>query len=65
MPLTLLPDWPAVGERVALARRTLGLTQADLATRIALDRTALAKVETGNRHRWAAIPARSPRAGPG
>ena len=50
MPLTLLPDWPAVGERVALARRTLGLTQADLATRIALDRTALAKVETGNRH---------------
>lgn len=49
MPMTLLPDWPAVGARVALARRTLNLTQADLAERIGLERTALAKVEQGSR----------------
>ena len=50
MPLQYLRDWPAVGARVALARRTIGLTQADLAARIGLDRTALAKIETGKRN---------------
>ncbi len=50
MPLQYPRDWPAVGARVALARRTIGLTQADLAARIGLDRTALAKIETGKRN---------------
>ena len=50
MPIDPLPDWQAVGARVALARRTLGLTQDELAARIELGRTALAKVETGSRH---------------
>lgn len=49
MSLTYLPDWPAVGARVALARRTLNLTQAGLADRIGLERTALAKLEQGRR----------------
>ena len=49
MPLTYLPDWPAVGARIALARRTLSLTQAALADRVGLERTALAKVEQGRR----------------
>ena len=50
MPLEYLTDWPAVGARVALARRSIGLTQADLAARIGLERTALAKIESGNRN---------------
>ncbi len=50
MPIDPLPDWQAVGARVALARRTLGLTQADLATRVELGRSVLAKVESGARH---------------
>ena len=39
-----------MGARVALARRALGLTQADLAARVALGRSVLAKVESGARH---------------
>ena len=50
MAITPLPDWAAVGARVALARRTLGLTQVDLAGRINIDRTALAKIESGSRN---------------
>lgn len=50
MSIANLPDWSAVGARVALARRTLNLTQADLAGRIGLDRSALAKIEAGSRN---------------
>ena len=49
MPLKRLPDWPAVGARVAQARRALGLKQADLGARMELDRTVIAKIESGNR----------------
>lgn len=43
-------NWAEVGERVRAARVALDLTQADLARRIGLDRTALVRVETGDRH---------------
>ena len=49
MSLKPLLDWPSVGARVALARRTLDLTQATLAERIGIERSALAKIESGNR----------------
>ena len=49
MAITPLPDWQSVGARVALARRTLGLTQAELAARVELGRSVLAKVESGAR----------------
>ncbi|MEU2548433.1 XRE family transcriptional regulator [Streptomyces roseolus] len=38
-----------IGERVAQARADRGLTQAQLATAIGMDRTALAKIESGGR----------------
>jgi Zn-dependent peptidase ImmA (M78 family)/transcriptional regulator with XRE-family HTH domain len=38
-----------IGSRIAQAREDLGLTQAALATAVALDRTALAKTESGKR----------------
>lgn len=41
--------WEQVGERVAAARSSLGLTQEQLAERAGLERTALAKVERGLR----------------
>jgi Zn-dependent peptidase ImmA (M78 family)/DNA-binding XRE family transcriptional regulator len=41
--------WEEVGARVAEAREALGFTQAQLASRVGLDRTALAKVERGTR----------------
>ena len=44
-----LPDWPTVGARVALARRTLSLTQAALAERIGVHRSAIARIESGSR----------------
>ena len=50
VPLTPLSDWTAVGARVALARRTLELTQAHLAAAIGIDRSALAKIELGSRN---------------
>lgn len=49
MPLRPLDSWEAVGRRVAEARRLRGLTQAELASRLGLDRTAVAKLEAGNR----------------
>lgn len=49
VPLKRLPDWPAVGARVAQARHALGLTQAELGARMDLDRTVIAKIENGNR----------------
>jgi Zn-dependent peptidase ImmA (M78 family)/DNA-binding XRE family transcriptional regulator len=41
--------WEEVGARVADAREALGITQAQLASQAGLDRTALAKIERGNR----------------
>ena len=48
-PLERLPDWAAVGARVAQARHALKLSQADLGVRIGLGRTAIARIEGGNR----------------
>ncbi len=42
-------DEITIGERIRQARDELGLTQADLGSRIGLDRTAIAKIETGRR----------------
>jgi Zn-dependent peptidase ImmA (M78 family)/transcriptional regulator with XRE-family HTH domain len=42
-------DWPEVGERVRQARLASGLTQAQLAGRVGLERSALARVEGGSR----------------
>ena len=38
-----------MGPRIALAREDLGLTQAELAGELGLDRTAIAKIESGKR----------------
>jgi Zn-dependent peptidase ImmA (M78 family)/DNA-binding XRE family transcriptional regulator len=43
-------EWADVGARVAASRRTLGLSQDDLAGKLGLDRTAITKIETGRRH---------------
>lgn len=43
------PGSGQLGERVAAARRSRGWTQADLARRTGLERTALAKIESGTR----------------
>lgn len=43
-------SWESLGERVARARRVAGLTQEDLAGKLSLDRTAISKIETGQRH---------------
>ena len=48
-PLERLPDWAAVGARVAQARRALKLSQANLGDRIGLGRTVIARIEGGNR----------------
>ncbi|WP_328848559.1 XRE family transcriptional regulator [Micromonospora zamorensis] len=42
-------EWPLVGEQVRQARLSLGISQQDLAARVGLDRTMLAKVEAGSR----------------
>lgn len=42
-------EWTQVGLRVAEARGASGLTQAELARRMKLDRTAVAKIERGRR----------------
>ena len=39
----------AIGQRVAVARAEAGLTQAQLASAVGTDRSALAKIETGTR----------------
>jgi Zn-dependent peptidase ImmA (M78 family)/DNA-binding XRE family transcriptional regulator len=44
-----IDSWLQVGERVSQARRAAGLTQEQLAGAVRLDRTALSKVETGQR----------------
>ena len=50
MPPNNLPDWAAIGARVARARNALKLTQADFAARVELDRSALSRIESGSRH---------------
>jgi Zn-dependent peptidase ImmA (M78 family)/transcriptional regulator with XRE-family HTH domain len=45
----IVKSWTQVGERVALARTAAHLTQEQLAEALGLDRTAIAKVETGRR----------------
>ena len=42
-------DGEHLGARVAAARRDAGLTQQECATRVGIDRSALAKIETGRR----------------
>jgi len=42
-------SWSEIGERVRESRLALGLTQAQLAGRVGLERTALAKAEAGDR----------------
>lgn len=42
-------DWSDVGERVHEARLAAGLSQAELAARVGLDRTMVAKIEAGSR----------------
>ena len=49
MPPRHLSDWPAVGARVTQARRALSLTQEQLGATVGLGRTAIAKIEGGNR----------------
>lgn len=44
-----LPDARTLGERIAEARERSGLTQAALASAVSLDRSAVAKIETGSR----------------
>jgi Zn-dependent peptidase ImmA (M78 family)/DNA-binding XRE family transcriptional regulator len=43
------PEWESVGQRVAEARGQADLTQADLGREVGLDRTAIAKIESGAR----------------
>ncbi|BBA99661.1 hypothetical protein RVR_6378 [Actinacidiphila reveromycinica] len=42
-------NWGEVGERIAEARLAAGLSQGDLASRVALDRTAVVRIEAGER----------------
>ena len=42
-------SWADFGERVASARRDVGLTQQELAARLSLDRTSVTKIEAGQR----------------
>jgi transcriptional regulator with XRE-family HTH domain/Zn-dependent peptidase ImmA (M78 family) len=42
-------EWVNVGERMREARLAVGLTQEELAARVGLDRTMIAKIESGSR----------------
>ncbi|SCL68292.1 helix-turn-helix domain-containing protein [Micromonospora peucetia] len=42
-------DWTTVGEQIRQARLGAGISQAELAARVGLDRTMIAKVESGGR----------------
>ncbi len=44
-----ITDGAAIGERIAEARQTVGISQADLAVHLGVDRTAVVKIESGNR----------------
>lgn len=45
----MAPSWEQLGQRVADARKQLRLTQVDLAAAMGLDRTAITKIESGQR----------------
>lgn len=47
--MEFVQDWTEVGERVSEARRAAGLSQGELARKIELDRTALVRIESGER----------------
>jgi transcriptional regulator with XRE-family HTH domain/Zn-dependent peptidase ImmA (M78 family) len=47
--MTAATTWAEIGERVRESRSAARLTQADLAERLGLDRTAVAKIEAGAR----------------
>ncbi len=47
--MSAVQDWSDLGERVRESRLAVGLTQAQLAARIGLERSMLAKVERGDR----------------
>ena len=47
--MTVLDDWSRVGERVRAARIAKGRSQAELAAALGLDRTAIGRVESGDR----------------
>lgn len=49
MALAPLKSWEAVGSKVASARRLLGLSQQELADQVGLDRTAVSRIESGQR----------------
>jgi transcriptional regulator with XRE-family HTH domain len=42
-------DWNEVGDRLRQARMASGMSQSELADRVSLDRTMIAKIEAGNR----------------
>ncbi|NJQ02437.1 ImmA/IrrE family metallo-endopeptidase [Streptomyces sp. PLAI1-29] len=44
-----MPTWPEVGERIAEARQAIGLSQGRLAEQVGLERTALVRIEAGDR----------------
>lgn len=46
---SILAHVPDLGERIAAARGRAGMTQAQLASAVSLDRSVLAKIETGQR----------------
>lgn len=47
--MAAVESWSEVAERVRAARMACGLTQGDLARRIGIDRTALVRIEAGER----------------
>lgn len=46
---TTVESWEALGARIADARKATGTSQADLARELAIDRTAISKIEAGQR----------------
>ncbi|MFG2656070.1 helix-turn-helix domain-containing protein [Streptomyces sp. NPDC048425] len=42
-------SWGEIGERIAEARLAAGMSQGDLASKVALDRTAMVRIEAGDR----------------
>ncbi len=48
--VTALEAWDEIGERVREARVAAGFSQLELAARVGLDRTALVRIEQGQRH---------------
>lgn len=45
----MAPDWRSLGARIELAREAAGLSQAELAEALGVDRTAISKIQSGTR----------------